>query len=135
MSRRPRPVFEWPLDGQPLTFEVVVLGRSCCRAYTAPPGRGGFRLSQRWHRGMRFDAVGDASDHPDYVTVLTTEGSYINVWAKYNRRGEPVGVVFAVPVAREALPQAQGGIAPRPSRGPPARSRSRSDPPRAAPAG
>ena len=132
MSRRPRPVLEWPLDGQPLTFEVVVRGRSCCRGYTAPPGQGGFRLNQRWYHGMRFDAVSDASDHQDYVTVRTTEDSYVNVWAKYNRRGEPAGVVFAEPVAREALPQAQGGIAPRPSRGPPAGSRSRSDSPRRA---
>ena len=134
MPRRPRPVFEWPLDGQPLTFEVVVRGSACCLGYTAPPRRG-VRTGERWYYGMRFDAVADCSDHRDFVTVLTTGGSYVNVWAKYNRRGEPVGVVFAVPVAREALPQAQGGIAPRPSRGPPAGSRSRSDPPRAAPAG
>ena len=111
MSRRPRPVFEWPLDGQPLTFEVVVRGSSCCRGYTAPPRRG-VRTGERWYHGMRFDAVCDCSDHCDFVTVLTTEGAYVNVWAKDNRRGEPVGVVFAVPVnnrqakrKKEALPK------------------------------
>ena len=78
---------------------------------------------------MRFDAVGDASDHPDYVTVLTTEGSYINVWAKYNRRGEPVGVVFAVPVNNRQPGEAQkGGLAPRPPPVNKRRSRSRSPP-------
>ena len=86
MSRRPRPVFEWPLDGQPLTFEVVVRGSSCCRGYTAPPRRG-VRTGERWYHGMRLEAVCDC-DHCAFVTVLTTEGAYVNVWAKDNRRGE-----------------------------------------------
>ena len=136
MPRRPRPVFEWPLDGQPLTFEVVVRGSACCLGYTAPPRRG-VRTGERWYHGQRFHAVRDVSDHRDFVTVLTTGGSYVNVWAKYNRRGEPVGVVFAVPVNNRQPGEAQkGGLAPRP---PPVNnrvpSRSRSRLPRQAPTG
>ena len=97
MSCRPRPIFEWPLDGQPLTFKVVVRGSACCLGYTAPPHRG-VRTGERWYCGSRFDAVAEYSDHPDFVTVLTTRGSCVNVWARENRRGEPVGVDFAVPV-------------------------------------
>ena len=115
MSRRPRPVFEWPRDGQPLTFEVVVHGRSCCRGYTAPPCRG-VPTGQRWSHGMRFDAFPAYWHNRDYVTVLTTEGSYVNVWARYNLRGDPVGVLFAKPVNnRQPGDAQQGGLAPSPS--------------------
>ena len=117
MSRRQRPVFEWPLDGRPLTFEVVLWGRSCCRGYTAPP-RQGVDTGERWYRGMRFDAICEVYRNPDFVTVLTPEGSYVNVWRNYNRRGEPVGVVFAVPVySRHKGDGKKGGRAPsRPKR-------------------
>ena len=104
MSRRPRPDFQWPSNGDPITLEVRPW--FICRGYTAPPRRGQ-RTLDLWRPGERFQAICVVEGVDEYVTVLTPQGSFVNVWVLRNRRGRPVGINFAVQVFPERTADAE----------------------------
>ena len=68
--------------------------RFCLPGYTEPPPHGrripGFRALP----GDRLVIVALHSTER-FVSALTEDGVWVNLWTLYNLRGEPVGVLFA----------------------------------------
>jgi len=94
MIRRPvaKPAYAFE-EGKPRIFRVVA---GTCIGYTEPPDVGGWRTGEHWHLGETFAAVA-SKDCGEFVAVLTTSGSWTNVWRLRNKSGNPVGVHFARP--------------------------------------
>ena len=78
---------------------MVVVNCPSCPGYTEPYGRGGQKTGTRYPRGAEVRIVA-VEDRGNYVSALTEQGDWINIWSLRNRRGAPVGVNFCEVMCR-----------------------------------
>ena len=97
MSRRPKPA----LDFEAFAAYVATVLCSSCPGYSAPCGRGGHKVGEPYPKHSRVSVVA-TEDCGEYVSALTVDGTWINVWALRNLGGAPVGVNFCSLAPRPA---------------------------------
>ena len=99
MSRTSKPVLDFDRN----TYIATVTCRSC-PGYTAPAyGQGGHRTGRSYGRGEAVEVI-MIQDCDTYVSALTADNVWINVWCLHNLQGQPVGVYFCTLAARPRDP-------------------------------
>ena len=69
-----------------------------CPGYTEPYPDG-VKTLFKYPKGALVDIV-CAQDCVDYISALTIDGCWINIWAYRNLNGDPSGVRFCLPIIR-----------------------------------
>jgi hypothetical protein len=90
VNMAPKPV----LDFVHFAYTATVLVR-VCPGYSDPYGQGGIRTEHRYARGVCVPILQSIDSRcGNYVSALTHEGCWINMWCLHNLRRQPVGVRF-----------------------------------------
>ena len=82
----------WVFDYAEACYLATVRARFTLPVYSHPYPRGS-RLGWSYLPGQRFQFY-DHVRTSDYISVRVDDG-WVNVWTRYNNRGNSVGVIFA----------------------------------------